>query len=177
VLAEVHKAVTATPATCASCHHGPQNERCEGCHRAQAAFYRGQSETTLVKLEPNVMADIVPCTGCHDFTRKHSRQAVAAKCLGCHERPYLALLQEWTAGFDQDAGRSAAAIRAAEGRLRVVHRAGRPPGEVETLLQEARSAVALVRRARGAHNPEAADALLELARRKAEAAASAAVGR
>jgi hypothetical protein len=175
--AEVHKAVTATPATCASCHHGPQNERCEGCHRAQAAFYRGQTQTTLVKLEPNVMADIVPCTGCHDFTRKHSRQAVAAKCLGCHEQPYLALLQEWTAGFDQDAGRSAAAIKAAEGRLRAVHRAGRPPGGADTLLQEARSALALVRRARGAHNPEASDALLELARRRAEEAAPASGGR
>jgi hypothetical protein len=169
--AEVHKAVTATPATCSSCHHSPQNERCESCHRAQAAFYRGQTETAPVKIEPNVMADAVPCTGCHDFTHKHSRQGVAAKCLGCHDRPYLALLSEWTVGFDHDAGRSAAALKAAEGRVLAARRAGRPTGDADTLLKEARSALTLVRRARGAHNPEAADALLELARRKAEEAA------
>ena len=40
--AEVHKAVTAKPATCTGCHHSAQNERCESCHRAQSAFYRGQ---------------------------------------------------------------------------------------------------------------------------------------
>jgi hypothetical protein len=157
--ADVHKAVTATPATCAACHHSPQSERCEGCHRAQSAFYRGRTRTDQGAVEPNLMADAVPCTGCHDFTRKHSREAVGEKCRGCHEPAYLALLGEWTAGFDRDAGRAAAALERAEAALAAARRAGRPA-----------RALALIRGARGAHNPLAADALLEAARQKAEAA-------
>lgn len=175
--AEVHKAVTATPATCAACHHSPQNDRCESCHRAQAAFYRGQVRTDLVAVEPNVMADTVPCTGCHDFARKHSRQAVGETCLGCHDAPYMALMAEWTAGFDGDARRAAAALRRAEAALAAARRAGRPIGDADASLAAARQAFALVREARGAHNPLAADALLGLARRKAEEAAARAGGR
>ncbi len=168
--AEVHKAVTATAETCSSCHHGPQNERCEGCHRAQSAFYRGQTRTGLVEVEPNVMADAVPCTGCHDFSKRPSRPAIAEACLACHEPPYLALASEWTAGFDKDRSRAAAALRQAEAALAAVRRAGRQPGEAGTLVREARDALGLVRRSGAAHNPLAADALLGLAREKAEQA-------
>ncbi len=49
-------------------------------------------------------------------------------------------------------------------------RTGRQPGEVGTLLKEARDALGLVRRSGAAHNPLAADALLGLAREKAEQA-------
>ena len=170
--AEVHKAVTATTATCGSCHHSPQNERCEVCHRAQSAFYRGQTRTALTAVEPNLMAEAVPCTGCHDFSRQHSRQAVGDKCVACHEPSYLALLSEWTAGFDKDARRAAAALKRAEAALAGARRAGRPAGEADALVKEARRALALVRAARGVHNPVTADALLSLAREKAEQAAA-----
>jgi len=165
--AETHKKVTATPETCSTCHHSPLNDRCESCHRAQAAFYRGTVETSLVPVEPNPMVDPVPCTSCHDFTRKHSRQAVGQKCVGCHEPPYIALLDEWTVGFDKDAAQARAALRRADAALARARRAGRPIAEAESLVRDARTALDLVRRARGVHNPGAADALLELARQKA----------
>jgi hypothetical protein len=168
--AEVHKAVTATPASCTACHHGPQNDRCEGCHRAQSTFYRGGTGTGQGGVAPNLMAEIVPCVGCHDLARKHSRAAVGEKCRVCHEQPYLALLDEWTVGFDRDAGRAAAALQRAEAVLASARKAGRPAAEGEALVKEARRALALVRGARGAHNPLAADTLLEGARQKAEAA-------
>lgn len=168
--AEVHKAVTAKPQTCAGCHHSPLNERCEGCHRAQSLFYRGQTRTDLGAVEPNVMADAVPCTGCHDFSRKHSRQAVGEKCLGCHEPAYLALAGEWTTGFDRDAARAAAALKRAEVAVAGARKAGRPADDADALTKEARRALALVRGARGAHNPLAADTLLDVARQKAEEA-------
>jgi len=168
--ADVHKAVTATPQTCGSCHHGPQNDRCEGCHRAQADFYRGRTRTGLAALEPNPMAEVVPCTGCHDFAGKPARQAVAVRCLGCHDAPYLALLREWTTGYDRDVGAAAAAVRRAEAALAAARRAGRPAGEADAGVREARRALALVRAARVAHNPLGADALLQAARRRAEGA-------
>ena len=170
--AETHKALTATPATCSACHHSPQNDRCEGCHQAQKAFYRGEVKTDLVKVEPNRMAEAVPCTGCHDFTSKHSRQAVGQKCLACHETPYLALMSEWTAGFDKDMSRASAALKRAEAVLATARRAGQKAPDAEGLVREARSALELVRRARAAHNPLLADTLLDAARQKAESAAA-----
>jgi hypothetical protein len=167
---EVHKAVTAKPATCAACHHGPQNERCESCHRAQAAFYRGAAKTPLATLPPNVMASAVTCTGCHDFTAKHSRQAVTQKCVGCHDTAYGSFASEWTAGFEPQIGRAAQAVRLAEAALARARRAGRVVAEAEALLREAREVVALVRTARPVHNPSGAEALLEVAEKKAQAA-------
>jgi hypothetical protein len=170
--AETHKAMTATPATCSGCHHGPKNDRCEGCHPAQTAFYRGTVKTDGVAVEPNRMAEAVPCTGCHDFAHRHSRQAVGQQCLACHERPYLALMSEWTVGFDQDMSRLAASLKRAEAALARARKAGRPAEEAVALLREARSVRDLVRKARPAHNPLLGDALLQDARRKAEDAAT-----
>jgi len=168
--AEVHKAVTATAATCASCHHSPQNERCESCHRSQSAFYRGQVKTDLVKIEPNVMVNAVNCTGCHDWTQKHSRQAVGQKCVSCHDPAYLSFAGEWTTGLDKEATRATAALKQAEAALAAARRAGRTPPGADVLLAEARDALALVKSAKGVHNPAAAESLLEVARRKAEQA-------
>jgi hypothetical protein len=168
--AEVHKAVTATRATCTSCHHSAQNERCESCHRAQTAFYRGTLERPPVGIEPNVMANTVACTGCHDWSRKHSRQAVGEKCVGCHDKAYTSFLGEWTAGLDGGAARVAQALKRAQASVARERRAGHKTAEAEALVKEARAALGLVQQARGVHNPAAAEALLEVARQKAEAA-------
>ncbi len=168
--AEVHKAVTATPATCSYCHHGPQNERCESCHRAQSTLYRGTLETPLAKVEPNVMANAVGCTGCHDWSGKHSRQAVAAKCVGCHDKAYTSFLDEWTKGLDKATAEAAQALKRAEAALARERRAGRKAPEAEALVKDARAALALVQKARGVHNPPVAEALLQTARDKADAA-------
>jgi hypothetical protein len=168
--AEVHKAVTATPATCTSCHHGAQNERCESCHRAQSAFYRGQAKTALGSLEPNVMMNAVGCTGCHDWSKKHSRQAVAEKCMGCHDKAYTSFLDEWTSGLDKAAAQATQALKRAEAALARERRAGRKVPEAAALVSEAREALSLVQKARGVHNPAGAETLLQAARGKAEAA-------
>jgi hypothetical protein len=168
--AEVHKAVTATPSTCASCHHSAQNERCESCHSAQSAFYRGQIKTDLVKVEPNAMASAVGCTSCHDWSRKHSRQAVGEKCVGCHDASYSSFLSEWTRGFDQESAGAQSVLRRAESALARERRAGRKAPEAEALARQAREALELVRKARGVHNPAAADDLLKTSRQKAEEA-------
>ncbi len=168
--AEVHKAVTAKPATCTGCHHSPQNERCESCHRAQSAFYRGQETTGLVTLEPNVMVNAVGCTGCHDWSKKHSRKAVAEKCVGCHDAAYAGFLDEWTAGFDKEATSVRDTLKRAETALARQRRGGRAVSDADDAVTEARKALALVQKARGVHNPPAAEALLQIARKKAEEA-------
>lgn len=169
--AEVHKKVTASEATCTGCHHNPSNERCEGCHRQQAAFYRGQLKTSLVKVEPNVMVNSVGCTGCHDLSRKHSRDAVAEKCVGCHDAGYKDFARQWTIDLDRSVAKAADAVRKAELALNG-RRTARSHAESRALLKDAREAVTLVRRARGVHNPAVADSLLEKAELKAREATS-----
>ncbi len=174
--AEVHKAVTATPATCTSCHHSPQNERCESCHRRQAAFYRGEVKTDLAKIKPNVMVAAVGCTGCHDLTKEHSRKAAGQQCLVCHDEAYMAFVEAWTTGFDEQMAQAATAIKRAEAALGKARRAGRQTSGADVLLKDAQRALALVKGGRGIHNPDAADALYETARRKAEEALAQARG-
>jgi len=170
--AEVHKAVTATAATCRSCHHGPQNDRCEGCHRPQSAFYRAEAKTGLAKPEPNVMANVVACTGCHDLSTKLSRQAVTEKCVGCHDAGYKEFMGEWTTGADKEMATATAALKQAESRLTAARRAGTKAPAAETLLRQARETLALVRKARPVHNPVVAETLVERARKQsAEAVA------
>jgi len=168
--AETHKAVTATPATCSSCHHSARNERCESCHRAQSDFYRGRAGPTLVKMEPNPMAAAVGCTGCHDWSKKHSRRAVGEQCVGCHDAAYTSFFTEWTTGLDKLSAETAQAVKRAEAAVGRQRRARRPVPEAEALVRQAREALALVQRTRAVHNPAGAEALLETARQKAAAA-------
>lgn len=163
--AEVHKAVTAKPATCTGCHHAAQNDRCDSCHKVQADLYRGETKTTLAKVEPNVMAAAVPCTGCHDWSRKHSRLAVGQKCVGCHDASYKSFVAEWTTGLDKQAARAADALKRAEAAIGAARRNGRATG-AEPLVKEAREGLALVRRARAVHNPAVAEAILDAVEKK-----------
>jgi beta-phosphoglucomutase-like phosphatase (HAD superfamily) len=116
------------------------------------------------------MAAAVSCTACHDFTQRHSRQAVGAKCVACHDAAYLEFLREWTAGLDREAARAGEALKRADAALAAARRAGRQSPQAEALAREAREALALVRTVRGVHNPAGAQALLEAAQRKAEEA-------
>ncbi len=135
--------MTATEATCTACHHGPANERCESCHRAQSAFYRGETRADL-KLEPNVMVNAVPCTGCHDAA-------------------YTSVLAEWTTGVDDEIAKKSAALARAQA---AIARKGKTPAtvEAEALIRQARAALTLVRKARAVHNPGGASTLLDAAR-------------
>jgi hypothetical protein len=157
--------------------HNPLNDRCESCHRAQSAFYRGQTKSPHAKIERNVMAEAVACTGCHDFSAPHPRAAITQKCLACHETPYAGLVTEWTAGFGADIRKTSDAIKSAEVAMAAARRAGRKTPEADAALREARVALTLVRSAGVAHNPLAAEALLAAARQKADEARAHAVSR
>ena len=174
--ADVHKQLAATPATCSTCHHRPGNERCEGCHREQTAFYRGTVRSPVAPITANVMAESVPCVGCHDFSHKPSRASMASACTACHERTYLPLLTEWTTGFRRDLSQAAEAVRAAEAAMTRMPAGDRSLVNARELVKEAREALALVRAGGVAHNPAAADALLQAARDRA-GRVSAEVGR
>jgi hypothetical protein len=125
-----------------------------------------------VKVEPNVMAEAVGCTGCHDWSHRHSRQAVGERCVGCHDAAYTSFVGEWTTGLDKQTAGAQEALRRAETALARERRAGRRAPEAEALVRQAREALALVQKARGAHNPTGAESILGAVQAKADAVAA-----
>jgi hypothetical protein len=162
--ADAHKKLAATPATCRACHHNPQNERCESCHRDQTAFYRGTLQTALTPVKANIMAAAVACTNCHDFSKAQPRAAIKEACSGCHDSTYLPLLTEWTKSGPAELKATTGAVAAAERAVSAARRAGRRTPGADARVREAREALALVRAGGVAHNPLAAFALLARAR-------------
>lgn len=175
--ADAHKKLAATPETCRACHHSPQNERCESCHRDQTAFYRGTLQTALAPVKPNVMAAAVACTNCHDFSKPQPRAAIKEACTGCHDSAYLPLLTEWTKGGAAELKATTDSAAAAERAVASARRAGGGTPAADARLREARVALALVRAGGLAHNPLAAFALLTRARSAAHDAKAAAASR
>jgi hypothetical protein len=96
--------------------------------------------------------------------------AVREKCLGCHDAGYAKYIGQWTTALDTEALRVTAVLTRAEAGIARERGKRRQVGGAATLVQGARQALALVRNARGVHNPPASQALLQIARTKAEEA-------
>lgn len=169
--AERHKAVTATKATCLGCHHsaGNENERCVACHTLQNAFFSGTIKVEAVEPTPSGHAELTDCVGCHNVQRQHSRQAVAAQCLGCHDTTYLKKFAQQRKDIGQDLEEAMRLLRKGESGLRHAPQ-GPKASEAHLLLQAAKRDLDLVVKAGGAHNPELAKAILMKAKKTAEQA-------
>lgn len=143
---------------------GLLNDTCEMCHRRESDFYRGNLK---VRVARPAWKGPVACTDCHDFIRQ---EPVAQKCVECHTASYLIFLTEWTAGFDEEIALIAKKLKRAESALARAPREDVLVARAERLVNEARAGLDLVKRPVGAHHPDAARALLEVARQKAEKA-------
>ncbi len=169
--AERHKAVTATKATCLGCHHraGNDNERCIACHKLQNAFFSGTIRTEAVEPTPSGHAQFTDCVGCHNVQAKHTRQAVAARCLGCHDTTYLKALAQWRKEIGQGQAEVMRLVKKGESSLRRASNNPKAP-EARLLLKAAKADLDLVVKAGGVHNPELAQAVLGKAKASAERA-------
>ncbi|HWQ70561.1 MAG TPA: cytochrome c3 family protein [Patescibacteria group bacterium] len=169
--AERHKAMTATKATCLSCHHsaGNDNERCIACHTLQNAFFSGTIKVEAVEPTPSGHAELTDCVGCHNVQKQHSRQAVAAQCLGCHDTTYLKTFAQWRNDLSRSLREAASLLKKGESGLR--HAPQDPKAsEARLLLQAAKRDIDLVVKAGGIHNPELAKAILVKVKKSTEGA-------
>jgi hypothetical protein len=171
--AERHKAVTATRASCLSCHHsaGNDNERCLACHKLQKAFFSGTVEVEGVEAAPSNHAELADCVGCHNVQVKHSRQAVTKQCLECHDNTYIPALERWANEVKRGLRDVKGLLRKGEAGLRRAPKNPKAP-EARALLDAAKADAELVAKAGGVHNPELAKAILAKARKAAEQAVS-----
>lgn len=141
---------------------GLLNDTCEICHRRETDLYRGNVRAHLAR---PAWKGPVTCTDCHDFAL---RRTVNQKCVECHTARYEAFLTEWKTGFDEEAALIGKRLKRIESSVATLPREGLLGRRAERLLREAREALDLVKQGRGAHHPEAAEALLVTARHRAK---------
>jgi nitrate/TMAO reductase-like tetraheme cytochrome c subunit len=85
-----HGELTATKASCASCHHRDAQASCDRCHALQQAFYQGGAAAGL-QIPGDIMAQGgVDCKDCHLDQAKAVVRPDGAKCTACHDQTYAA---------------------------------------------------------------------------------------
>jgi hypothetical protein len=141
---------------------GLLNDTCEICHRRETELYRGNVKAHLAR---PAWKGPVTCTDCHDFAL---RRTVNEMCVECHTARYEAFLTEWKTRFDEEAALIGKRLKQIESGVASLPREGFLVRRAERLMKEAREALDLVKQGRGAHHPEAAEALLVLARHRAK---------
>jgi hypothetical protein len=100
-LDELHAALR-----CESCHSDKrfraQGRDCQACHRDAADLLAGRFDAA--RGEPDPHQGALECSDCHTPTRAGNRPAaLAARCAGCHDASYSALLATWRARLDEAA--------------------------------------------------------------------------
>jgi nitrate/TMAO reductase-like tetraheme cytochrome c subunit len=107
-----HGELTATKASCASCHHQQSKKSCGECHALQKALYEGGTLGDL-KVPKDMMAEAgASCADCHlDKAGKVIRPDGGA-CVACHDEKYRATFTEWRDGVRGRAGEVRAALHA-----------------------------------------------------------------
>lgn len=98
---------------------------CGACHKTATAPH-DERLPAVNCAECHAEARAARVEGAHGSRRAQAR-APAPTCVGCHDTGYLAFVDEWTAGFDKEATRAAAALKQAQDALRATRRKGRVP--------------------------------------------------
>ncbi len=155
---------------CLNCHHSLAPPRCESCHGAQARFYFGTVKISGVKPAANVMAKQVSCTGCHNLEEKHSLEQVAASCRACHGEGYDSILARWQTSLDDFAQKVQARIKEVQKDL-VRTKDSSAKAKARGLLSRARKDLARLASAKGLHNPDLAEAVVQSAEKRVDQAA------
>ncbi len=93
-----HGELTATKASCASCHHQQSKKRCGECHALQKTLYEGGSLGDL-KVPKDMMAEGgASCADCHLDQAKKIVRPDGGPCVACHDEKYRATFAEWRDG-------------------------------------------------------------------------------
>jgi nitrate/TMAO reductase-like tetraheme cytochrome c subunit len=100
-----HGELTATKASCATCHHRDAKASCVGCHEIQKTIYQGGTASgTQVPGDAMSQAG-VDCKDCHLDQAKAVVRPDGAKCVSCHDETYGATFAKWRKGTRDAASR------------------------------------------------------------------------
>ena len=93
-----HGELTATKASCATCHHQQSKKACGECHALQKTLYEGGSLGDL-KVPKDMMAEAgASCPDCHLDKAKNIIRPDGGPCVACHDETYRATFTAWRDG-------------------------------------------------------------------------------
>jgi nitrate/TMAO reductase-like tetraheme cytochrome c subunit len=93
-----HGELTATPSSCATCHHQKPQKTCGQCHALQKTFFEGGTlgEAAVPK---DMMAEAgTSCADCHLDDAKTVVRPDGGACVACHDENYRKTFTEWRDG-------------------------------------------------------------------------------
>jgi nitrate/TMAO reductase-like tetraheme cytochrome c subunit len=146
---------TTLPLDCGSCH--------TQVHQEQQRLFAGFGGHGVAEAPSSMFLARVSCEGCHaqaERLKGHDQVKVAgeASCLACHGIRYANILPAWQRDMDAKVSRVGSVVDAALATLGAAPM--RTRGTADSLLQQARDNVELVRVGKAAHNIPYADRLL-----------------
>jgi hypothetical protein len=169
---EKHKQRILAKEGCMECHHTPQTTvaTCKTCHPTQEGLYLGTAKGLGVdKIEPNSMAPMVDCLGCHDLaTRGPTVTGVRARCIGCHGESYAEVLTAWEQESLKSISELTLKIEEVDTLLKRKGRTAKNLKQLQQLFEEAKVNYKLVDMGGFVHNPSYSQALVESARKNLE---------
>jgi hypothetical protein len=177
--------VTNNKVECIACHmpilhrigrtHLLTGEDCRSCHQdmhmAQAQLFSGVVDDDLPQ-QPNPMYEAgLSCQSCHIFHAENigggeTMVSSAEACDDCHGKGYSRILQEWEQYLDQQLTSVQEYLKDSRNRLRNIPPDSRPMA----LLDSAAAHIQLVTTAKGIHNIQLSDHLLQGSHRTISAA-------
>jgi len=93
-----HGELTATKASCATCHHQAAKKSCGECHALQKTLFEGGA-LGAVKVPKDMMAEAgASCADCHLDKAKKVVRPDGGACVACHDEKYRATFAAWRDG-------------------------------------------------------------------------------
>ena len=143
----------ASPADCAGCHHDDSKADCARCHGRQAALFRGQIPAAVgIAAKPDVMAEAVGCTDCHDPAKADALKVVGKACASCHDEKYEKTLAGWMTTLTERRDAVAALAVQAGLAMQNLKRQGGDVAALEAGFKSVQDRLAYLDRAKGVHN-------------------------
>jgi hypothetical protein len=153
-----------TKTECMACHHESRDIDCGHCHKAQKSLYDGKVKPAGVDPQPDVMAEDVGCTDCHELTGgTQTVLTVKAKCVECHDAEYGKMLLDWKEEITAKENAIAVGLEEAREYLERSSKIGKNVDEGRKLLKGAETNYRIVTDGRGTHNYELSRELLKSA--------------
>jgi nitrate/TMAO reductase-like tetraheme cytochrome c subunit len=107
-----HGELTATKASCATCHHQEAKKSCGECHALQKTLYEGGA-LGEVNVPKDIMAEAgATCPDCHVDKAKKVVRPDGGACVACHDEKYRATFTEWRDGVRGRAEEARTALHA-----------------------------------------------------------------
>jgi hypothetical protein len=164
---KVHGEVRTQRENCLTCHHTQETRDCTDCHGPQQKMIAGRVGFGIDET-PAMMVDL-ECEDCHvDLHGENNRTATLTTCVDCHEEGYDEFVTEWQDDTQERVGELELSLAEFLQLMTTARPRGIPSADIaiaEHAKNEALQNLEVVRndRSGGAHNPEAAEALLDVA--------------